>query len=142
MGSTASELSALGQTTTVDLYQRLLKKPVPPARGLLVSKLFTAFWGVLAVGFAAFAALVDNLIEAVNILGSLFYGTTLGLFLVGFFMRWIASTPVFVAALISQTLVLVLFFVSSLGFLWFNVVGAGAVVALAALFQLLMKPNT
>jgi Na+/proline symporter len=140
MGSTASELSALGQTTTVDLYQRVLNRPVPAARGLFISKLFTALWGVLAIGFAVFAALVDNLIEAVNILGSLFYGTTLGLFLVGFFMRWIASTPVFLAALISQALVLVLYFVSSLGFLWYNVVGAAVVVALAALFQLFARP--
>jgi hypothetical protein len=118
----------------------MLNRPVPAARGLFISKLFTALWGVLAIGFAVFAALVDNLIEAVNILGSLFYGTTLGLFLVGFFMRWIASTPVFIAALISQALVLVLYFVSSLGFLWYNVVGAAVVVVLAALFQLFVRP--
>ena len=139
MSSTASELTALGSTTTLDLYQRLRGQPLPAARGLLLSKLFTALWGLLAVGFACFAALLDNLIEAVNILGSLFYGTTLGMFLVGFFMRWIGATPVLLAALIAQASVLVLFFASQLGFLWYNVVGSAAVVGLAALFQLVPR---
>ncbi|MET0388512.1 MAG: sodium:solute symporter, partial [Polyangiales bacterium] len=87
MGSTASELTALGSTTTLDLYQRLRRAPLSEAQALFVSKLFTAAWGVIAIGFASFAALVDNLIEAVNILGSLFYGTTLGIFVVGFALR-------------------------------------------------------
>jgi Na+/proline symporter len=137
MSSIASELAALGSTTTLDLYQRLLSRPVPEARGLLVSKLFTALWGVFALLFASFASLFENLIEAVNILGSLFYGTTLGLFLVGFFVRFVQAGPVLIAALIAQALVLGLFFVSKLGFLWYNVIGSAAVVALGSLFQLL-----
>jgi solute:Na+ symporter, SSS family len=136
MSSIASELTALGSTTTLDLYQRLLRKPLTPQRSLLMSKLFTGMWGVLAVAFAGFAALLDNLIEAVNILGSLFYGTMLGLFLVGFFLRFVRATSVLVAALISQALVLALFFTSNLGFLWYNVVGSACVVGLAVLFQL------
>lgn len=136
MSSISSELAALGSTTTLDLYQRLRGELPDAKHGLLVSKLFTALWGVLAVSFASFAALLDNLIEAVNILGSLFYGTMLGLFLVGFFMRWVGATPVLIAALIAEASVLALFFATDLGFLWFNVVGSGLVVVLAALFQL------
>jgi SSS family transporter len=139
MSSIASELTALGSTTTLDLYQRLRKQPLSPEHGLFMSKLFTALWGVVAVSFAGFAALLDNLIEAVNILGSVFYGTVLGLFLVGFFIRKITATPVLIAALIAQAVVLVLFATSKLGFLWYNVIGAGVVVGLAALFQMLVS---
>jgi Na+/proline symporter len=141
MSSTASELTALGSTTTLDLYHRMLGRPVSDSRGLLVSKLFTALWGALAVGFATFAALLDNLIEAVNILGSLFYGTMLGLFLVGFFLRWIGARAVLLAGLIAQASVLALFFTSQLGFLWFNVIGSVGVVALAMVFQALLGPE-
>jgi Na+/proline symporter len=143
MSSIASELTALGSTTTLDLYQRIRGKSVAEKNGLLVSKLFTALWGVLAVAFASFAALIDNLIEAVNILGSLFYGTLLGLFLVGFFLRKISSTPTLIAGFIAEALVLGLFFATDLGFLWFNVVGAAAVVAFASALQpLLGAPRT
>jgi len=138
MSSTASELAALGSTTTLDLYQRLLGRQLPDRHGLLVSKLFTALWGVLAVSFASFASLLDNLIEAVNILGSLFYGTVLGLFLVGFFLRWIGATPVLIAALTAQAIVLGLFFASDVGYLWYNVVGAAVVVGLAATLEALL----
>lgn len=135
MSSIASELTALGSTTMLDLYQRLFGKPATEARGLLISKGFTALWGVLAVAFASFAALLDNLIEAVNILGSLFYGTMLGLFLVGFFIRKITSTPVLVAGCLAEAVVLGLFVASDLGFLWYNVVGAACVVAFALVLQ-------
>jgi Na+/proline symporter len=137
MSSTSSELSALGSITTIDLVLRLRREPISDSQGLFLSKLFTALWGAIAIGFASFAALVDNLIEAVNILGSLFYGTTLGLFLVGFGMRWISATPVLISAFVAQTCVLVLYFVSSLGFLWYNVVGSAIVVLLSAALQLL-----
>ncbi|HKU42940.1 MAG TPA: sodium:solute symporter [Polyangiales bacterium] len=137
MSSIASELTALGSTTTLDLYQRLLGRPVSEQRGLWVSKLFTALWGLLAVGFASFAALLDNLIEAVNILGSLFYGTMLGIFLVGFFCKWVRATPVLIGALAAETVVLALFFTSELGFLWYNVVGAVSVVLIAIVLEAL-----
>lgn len=141
MSSTASELAALGSTTTVDLYKRLLhgRQLEDPERfqkrDVLVSKLFTAFWGLLAIGFATFASLVDNLIEAVNILGSIFYGTVLGLFVVAFFLKRVTATPVLVAALIAQATVVVLFFASELGFLWFNVIGCAIVVVLSLVFE-------
>jgi Na+/proline symporter len=137
MSSTASELSALGATATVDLYKRLFD---PQARGrhdLLVSKLFTVFWGLIAVGFATFASLLDNLIQAVNILGSIFYGTVLGLFVVAFFIRRVTATPVLIGALVAQAVVVTLFFASDLGFLWYNVVGCGVVVVVSVLLEML-----
>ena len=92
-------------------------------------------WGLVAVGFASFASLLDNLIEAVNILGSIFYGTMLGLFVVAFFLKRVTATPVLIAALLAQATVLTLFFASDLGFLWYNVVGAAVVVSASLLLQ-------
>ena len=148
MSSTSSELAALGSTTTVDLYKRLLRreKPLPegeatpadPAaqrRELRMSKLFTILWGLVAVGFASFASLLDNLIQAVNILGSIFYGTVLGLFVVGFFVKRVGAGPVLVAALVAQALVIALFKLTDLGFLWYNVIGCGTVVALSLVLE-------
>ncbi|MEZ4473726.1 MAG: sodium:solute symporter [bacterium] len=135
MSSTASELNALGSTTVVDLYQRLWRPGASDRHILRASKLFTVFWGLVAMAFAAFAALVDNLIQAVNILGSIFYGVILGIFLVAFFLKWVRATPAFLAALLAQTGVIVLYFVSDIGFLWFNVIGCALVVGAAALLQ-------
>ena len=98
MSSTASELTALGGCTVVDFYRRSFRPDATDAHYLRVAKIATGVWGVLAVAFAGFASLVDNLIQAVNILGSLFYGTILGIFLVAFFFRRLRATPVFVAA--------------------------------------------
>jgi Na+/proline symporter len=136
MSSTASELSALGSTSTVDLYRRVLRRESTPRHDLIASKLFTVLWGLIAVAFASFASLLDNLIEAVNILGSIFYGTVLGLFLVAFFFKRVTATPVLIAALIAQATVIVLFFASDLGFLWYNVVGCGIVVVISLLLSL------
>jgi len=135
MSSTAAELTALGSTTTIDLYKRLLGDRGDAAQDLFMSKLFTVLWGLVAVGFAAFAALLDNLIEAVNILGSIFYGTVLGLFVVAFFVAYVSATPVLIAALIAQAVVLALFLGSNLGFLWYNVVGCAIVVAVSVLLE-------
>ena len=90
----AGRTSALGSTSTVDLYKRLRRKVSTPGEDLRASKVFTLLWGAIAVSFASFAALLDNLIEAVNILGSLFYGTILGLFVVAFFLKFVTATPV------------------------------------------------
>jgi len=136
MSSTASELSALGTTTTIDLYRRL-GGGGSARHDLIASKLFTVMWGLVAVAFASFAALLDNLIEAVNILGSIFYGSVLGLFLVAFFVRRVSATPVLVAALVAQATVIALFFTSELGFLWYNVVGCSIVVGLSFVLETL-----
>lgn len=142
MSSTSSELAALGSTTVVDLWKRVPWGARPAAteaeaarRDLLASKLFTVAWGLLAVAFATFASLLDNLIQAVNILGSIFYGTLLGLFVVAFFVRRVTATPVLLGALVAQATVIALFFTSELGFLWYNVVGCGLVVVVSLAAQ-------
>ncbi|HEX6853594.1 MAG TPA: sodium:solute symporter [Candidatus Polarisedimenticolaceae bacterium] len=135
MSSTSSELAALGSTTTVDLYKRLGRKISSPGDDLRASKIFTLLWGAIAVSFASFAALLDNLIEAVNILGSLFYGTILGLFVVAFFFKFVSATPVLVGALAALATVLTLFFTSDIGFLWFNAIGCGIVVAVSVVLE-------
>jgi Na+/proline symporter len=139
MSSTSSELAALGSTTTLDLYRRIRKQTHSAESDLWISKLFTAGWGVVAVSFASFASLLDNLIEAVNILGSIFYGTVLGIFLVAFFIRHVQATAVLIAALIAQATVITLYLTSEIGFLWFNVIGSGVVVVLSLLLQLFVR---
>jgi Na+/proline symporter len=134
MSSTASELTALGGCTVVDFYRRSLRPNATDAHYLRVARIATGAWGVLAVVFAACASLVDNLIQAVNILGSLFYGTILGIFLAAFFWRRLRATPVFIAAILSEVLVIALWLGTSIGFLWFNLIGCAAVLLLAAVF--------
>jgi len=135
MSSTAGELTALGGCTVVDFYRRSLRPAASDAHTLRVAKICTGAWGVLAVLFAASAALLDNLIQAVNILGSLFYGTILGIFLAAFFFRRLRATPVFVAALASELFVIALWLGTKIGFLWFNVIGCVAVLLLASLLN-------
>jgi solute:Na+ symporter, SSS family len=136
MSSVAGELTALGATTTVDVYRRLVDPSASDRRVLLVSKGFTVLWGVVAISFASFASLLDNLIQAVNILGSIFYGTVLGIFLVAFFVRRVQGHAVFAGAVLSQLGVIALFFLTDIGYLWFNVIGCAGVVALASMLQL------
>lgn len=136
MSSTASELNALGSTTTIDLYRRRWGDAAD-AHYLRASKLFTIMWGLFAVAFASFVSLLDNLIQAVNILGSLFYGTVLGLFLVAFFIRWVGATAVFWAAVVAEVTVVTVFAATDVGFLWYNVIGCGVVCALAPALQAL-----
>jgi len=131
MSSTASELTSLGSTTLVDFHKRLAPKVGAGLGDLRLARLYTALWGIAAVLFAAFASLVDNLIQAVNILGSLFYGTILGIFLVALYARRVRGRAVFLASLAAQATVIVVFLGSDLGFLWYNVVGCAVVVFLA-----------
>jgi Na+/proline symporter len=131
MSAVASELSALASTTVVDFYRRGLCKNASDAHYVRAARWFTAAWGILALLFAIFASLLDNLIQAVNILGSLFYGTVLGIFTVAFFLRRVQGTAVFVAALLSEALVIVLFLRTNVGFLWYNVIGCAAVVLIS-----------
>jgi len=135
MSSTASELTALGGCTVVDFYRRSFRQDATDAHYLRVAKIATGVWGLLAVAFAGFASLVDNLIQAVNILGSLFYGTILGIFLAAFFFRRLRATPVFIAAIVSEVLVVGLWLGTKIGFLWFNVIGCGAVLVLSSLLS-------
>jgi len=145
MSSSSSELNALGSTTTVDLYKRSIRKEGSDSHYVMSSKLFTAFWGLGAILFATYASLFENLIQAVNLLGSLFYGTILGIFVVGFFVKWIKGKAVFIAAIGSQALILVVHFFNgkglmgfewNIGFLWYNAIGCLAVVLFGLVLQL------
>lgn len=145
MSSTAGELNALASTTVVDFFKRLRNvdesEEESESSMLSVSKLFTALWGLLAIVIALSANLVDNLIQLVNILGSLFYGTILGIFLVAFFLRKVKGGAVFPAAIIAEILVLVTHALNvseviEIGYLMYNVIGCFAVVALSVLFNL------
>ena len=135
LSSKAGELNALGSTTTVDFYRHIVRREATDAHYVTASKWFTAFWGFVAIGFALFAHLAENLIQAVNILGSVFYGVVLGLFLVAFFLKRIGGTAVFWAALASQGLVFALYANLSISYLWYNVIGCAACVALSAALQ-------
>jgi SSS family solute:Na+ symporter len=139
MSSTASELSALGACTVVDFYRRSVRPNAADAHYLRVAKAATFGWGILAVVFAASASLLDNLIQAVNILGSLFYGTILGIFLAAFLAPRLRATPVFIAALMSETLVIGLWLATDIGFLWFNVIGCAAVLLLSTALSSALK---
>jgi SSS family transporter len=135
MSAVAGELSALASTTLVDIYKRSLRKQASDAHYVRAARLFTVGWGVLAILFATFASLIDNLIQAVNILGSLFYGTVLGIFLVAFFLRRVRGTAVFLAAIVSESLVVWVFLRTGVSFLWYNVIGCLAVLGLSALMS-------
>ncbi|GAA0894052.1 hypothetical protein GCM10009122_37320 [Fulvivirga kasyanovii] len=139
MSSTSGELNALGSTTSVDFYKRLIKKEGSDKHYLIASKLLTAFWGIVAIGFALFARLLENLIEAVNILGSIFYGTILGIFLVAFFVKFVKGNAVFIAAVIAQIIVIVSFYTFEISYLWYNAIGCALVVLISMLLQLILS---
>lgn len=135
MSATAAALNALGSTTVVDLYRPLRSSVASDHHYVVATRFFTAAWGLVAIAVASFANLVENLIEAGNILGSVFYGSILGLFLVAFFVRRVRGSAVFFAGLIAQALVFVLFFTTGIGYLWYNAIGCAAVVGLAPVLQ-------
>jgi SSS family solute:Na+ symporter len=135
LSSKSGELNALGSTTTIDIYRHLVAREATDAHYVAASKWFTALWGVVAIGFALFANLAENLIQAVNILGSVFYGVVLGLFLVAFFLKRIGGTAVFWAALAAQALVFALYATLSISYLWYNVIGCGACMAFSVILQ-------
>lgn len=144
MSSSASELNSLGSTSTIDLYKRSLRKDASDQHYVLSSKVFTSLWGGLAILFAIYASLFENLIQAVNLLGSLFYGTILGIFIVGFLIKWIKGSAVFLGALLSQGLILLVHFnngtglfgiVWNIGFLWYNAIGCLAVILFSLVIQ-------
>jgi Na+/proline symporter len=141
MSAVAGELSALASTTVVDFYRRSMRKDASDAHYVLAAKLFTAGWGILAVLFATFASLLDNLIQAVNILGSLFYGTILGIFLVAFSRRPIRGTAVFLAAIAAESVVAGVFLGTNISFLWYNVIGCACVMLLSEVLQVVLPRN-
>ena len=136
MSSTASALTSLGGTSVVDVYQRLINPHAGEQVLMRASKGFTMLWGIIATGFALVAGMLENLIQAVNILGSLFYGTILGIFLCGFYLPYIKGKAVFIAAVTAEAVVLFSFFnTDALSYLWYNVIGCLLVAGLGLLLQ-------
>ena len=144
MSSTASELNALATTSIIDLYKRNNKTEMSDQHYFNASRLMTVGWGLVALAFAAFASLFDNLIEAVNIVGSLFYGTILGIFMVAFFLKKVGGRAVFISAIITEIFVITVFVLDKLGhvnvaYLWLNLIGCVLVLLLSWIFQSLLK---
>jgi solute:Na+ symporter, SSS family len=135
MSATAATLNALGSTTAIDFYRPLIRPNASDHHYVIAAQALTAAWGLVAIGVASFASLVENLLEAGNILGSVFYGSILGLFLAAFFIRRVTGSAVFFAALLAQTLVFVLFATTNIGYLWYNFIGCAAVLILAPILQ-------
>ncbi|HET9950508.1 MAG TPA: sodium:solute symporter [Candidatus Eisenbacteria bacterium] len=139
MSSTSAELNSLSSTTSVDFYKRFVERTPDDAdratarRDVLVSKGATVVWGAFAIAFAEYASRLGSLIEAVNILGSLVYGTILGIFVVGFYLKRVGGTAVFAAAIVSEAAVIACFLFTDISFLWYNVVGCLGVILLASL---------
>lgn len=147
MSSTASELNALATTTVVDLYRRSFAKDKTDRHYLNASKAFTAVWGGIALVFAATANLFENLIQAVNIIGSLFYGAILGIFVVAFFMKKVGGRAVFIGALIAEAIVLIIFTLNSMeiiniAYLWLNLIGCTLVMGFAWILEQAMPEPT
>ena len=144
MSSTAGELNALASTTTIDFYKKFVVQDEDEKRDLRVSKLLTVAWGILAICIALVAGLFENLIQLVNILGSLFYGTILGVFLLAFFFKKVNGKSALIAAIVGQITVLVLHFLTvyeyfDLSYLLYNIIGSSIVILMGLLIQIFTK---
>jgi Na+/proline symporter len=139
MSSSSAELNALASVTVIDIYKRLCKRNASDRHYLLVSKLATVFWGLYAISFAQFANHLGSLIEAVNIMGSLFYGTILGIFLIAFYFKNVRGHATFFAAIITELTVLACYFFTEIPYLWFTVIGCVILISLANILNPLLK---
>ncbi|MDN5217261.1 sodium:solute symporter [Fulvivirgaceae bacterium BMA12] len=150
MSSTSSELNALGSTTTIDIYKRKINGGQGDKHYLMSSKLFTLAWGVIAIIFASTLSLFENLIQAVNLIGSLFYPIVLGIFVVAFFFKSIQHTGVFWGAIISQIIIIVIHYLNvieaagilTMGFLWYNALGCLLVVVISFIIHAFVNLNS
>ena len=147
MSSTASGLSALASTTAIDIYKRNLKTEKSETHYLNATKFFTLMWSVIAILFACIGTLFENLIQLVNIIGSIVYGTVLGIFLVGFYIKKVQSQAVFYSAVISQITIFIIYYFAifiypsgeeKLGYLWLNFIGALLTIVLSIVIQMLV----
>jgi Na+/proline symporter len=139
MSSTASEVNALATITSIDLYGRNLKEEKDDAHMVKATKYFTLMWGIVAIIIACFANLAENLIQLVNIIGSIFYGNVLGIFLLAFFVKFIKGNAVFIAALITQAIVILGWWFDWMPYLWLNLFGCVLVMLLAFIIQTTYK---
>jgi SSS family solute:Na+ symporter len=144
MSSTASGLNALASTTAIDIYKRNQKEEKTERHYVNATKFFTLFWGIVAILFASIGTLFENLIQLVNIVGSIFYGTVLGIFLVGFYIKYVRSQAIFYSAVISQITIFIIYYFTifiypsgeeKLGYLWLNFIGAMLTIILSTFMQ-------
>ena len=135
MSSMAGELSALATTTTVDLYRRSVNPNASERSYVKASRWFTILWALLAMTFAMLASFAENLIQFVNIIGSLFYGTILGIFLTAFYVKKVKGTAVFLAAIAAEILVLYCYFFTNVAYLLYNIIGCLCVILLSLAIQ-------
>jgi len=135
MSSSASGLNALASTTTIDIYKRNRKKQESEKHYVNATKFFTLLWGIIAILFACVGTLFENLIQLVNIVGSIFYGTVLGIFLVGFYIKYVKAQAIFWSAVVSQLTIFYIYYLDVVSFLWLNFIGAMLTVILSILSQ-------
>ena len=147
MSSTASGLNALASTTAIDIYKRNLKEEKSEKHYVNATKFFTLFWGIVAILFASIGTLFENLIQLVNIIGSIFYGTVLGIFLVGFYVKHVGAKAIFYSAVVSQITIFIIYYFAifiypsgeeKLGYLWLNFIGAMLTILLSIILQALI----
>lgn len=141
MSSTASGLNALAATTAVDLYKRNVKGEKSEKHYVNATKYFTLLWGIIAILFACFGTLFENLIQLVNIVGSIFYGTVLGIFLVGFYVKYVKANAIFFGATISQFTIFYIYYLDIVSFLWLNFIGAMLTLIMSIIFQFFIFRN-
>ncbi|WP_395044392.1 sodium:solute symporter [Flavobacterium sp.] len=139
MSSSASGLTALASTTAIDIYRRNLKTPKSDKHFVTATRYFTLLWGIIAILFACVGTLFENLIQLVNIVGSIFYGTVLGIFLVGFYIKYVKATSIFWCALVSQSLIIYIYILDVVSFLWLNFIGALLTVSLSIMAQIILN---
>jgi SSS family transporter len=139
MSSSASGLNALASTTAIDIYRRNLKTKKSDKHYVDATKYFTLLWGIIAILFACVGTLFENLIQLVNIVGSIFYGTVLGIFLVGFYIKYIKANAIFYSALVSQLLIFYIYYLDVVSFLWLNFIGAMLTIVLSLLSQFVIN---
>lgn len=150
MSSSASGLTALASTTAIDIYKRNISQEKSEKHFVNATKFFTLVWGLIAIGFACIGTLFENLIQLVNIVGSIFYGTVLGVFLVGFYIKYVKANAIFYSAVISQTTIFFIYYFTihiypngqeKLGYLWLNFIGATLTVVISIIVQSLIRKN-
>lgn len=142
MGSTASALNSLASTSVIDIYKRLINKEASDEKYLKASRWSTVFWGMICIVMALYANRIGNLLEAVNKLGSLIYGTILGVFLVAFYIKYVNGKAVFYAAILTEIIVCICAYQEVVAYLWLNVIGCLLVVIISILLQLILKEKT
>jgi Na+/proline symporter len=141
MSSTASGLNALASTTAIDIYKRNVGEGKSEKHFVNATKFFTLLWGVIAILFACVGTLFENLIQLVNIVGSIFYGTVLGIFLVGFYIKFVKAQAIFIGAVLSQLTIFYIYYLDVVSFLWLNFIGAMLTIMLSSILQKVIGKN-